>query len=90
MMTLPRLDKDLLIALASLSLSPTDSESFSLSLPARSTRFRVPRMKRKISYRKEKMHKSLSNIDIHISNDRRMKYTTKNIFNTICTYKKLK
>lgn len=40
--TFPRLDKDLFIALASVSLLPADPESFTRSLPAKSTRFRIP------------------------------------------------
>lgn len=42
--TLPRFDNDLFIALASFNLSPTDSDSFTRSLPARSTKFNVPKI----------------------------------------------
>ena len=42
MMTLPRLARLELMALVSLRRAPCDPESFSLSLPAKSTKLRLP------------------------------------------------
>ena len=41
-MQFPKLARDLLMAWVSFSLCPSDPDSFNLSDPARSTRFRVP------------------------------------------------
>ena len=42
MMTFPKLARDLLMFLVSVSLAPSDPDSFSLSEPARSTRLSIP------------------------------------------------